>query len=635
MRDEQNQNELYISLIQYGQSGIYPMHMPGHKRALAPVPGLPYEWDVTEVEGTDDLHDAEGILRTAMDRTRDLVGSKRTWYLVGGSTCGNLAAIYAMVPRGGEIIAARNCHKSVYHAIELLELSVHWIYPERIEEFDIPGSIDPANVQEMLERFPGSAAVVITSPTYEGILSDIKEIARVTHAAGKLLFVDEAHGAHLGLFRQEDETRHGENETGEFAEETAENRSLKCDLPEYAFPECDLSERDLLKCDLPKRDFPDSAVHLGADVVVQSAHKTLPSLTQTAYLHLCSDRVSETALEQGLNIFETSSPSYPLLASLDGCTGWLMEHGKESFRRWREQIRSFEEAARGWENLLVLGVKLESASESRMGSEPMGEAALHKTAGDRVTSAPCEIPKGRQEESRQMIAAGCYARDPGKILVCSKKALCSGKELQDFLRTRENIETEMSCGGNVLLMTSCADTEDGWMRTRTALEHLNEELKRPEQCGWIAAVVHEQAPGDQKESAESQAQEQTEKHPGKFSKELSLKRSLKRSGKQTRCQGSSDVRQDATRSEYVQVLPGDLLPGDEELSLTAAAQKALHGQTQKACLEDAAGRICAEYVTPYPPGIPLLVPGERITAEQVRQLRDLHQRGASVQYSMH
>ena len=591
------QNELYTGLVQYCHSGIYPMHMPGHKRSLEPVPGLPYEWDVTEVEGTDDLHDAEGILKAAMERTRDLVGSKRTWYLVGGSTCGNLAAIYAMVPKGSEIIAARNCHKSVYHAIELLELKVHWIIPKSIPEFEIPGSVNPAEVKELLERFPLSAAVVMTSPTYEGIVSDIKEIARVTHAAGKLLFVDEAHGAHLGLFRQEDGMCLGEG-AEESLEEIPGNGALEC-------------------------DFPDSAVHLGADVVVQSAHKTLPSLTQTAYLHLCTGRVSETALEQGLNIFETSSPSYPLMASLDGCTGWLVEHGKESFHRWRERIREFEEAAHDWVNLQILGVKAGSASEACRGSGSKGAVIPRKTVGDTAALQSRKVPEGSQEKRLWPDDDGCYARDPGKILIRSRKGSCTGKELQDFLRQEEGIETEMSCGGNVLLMTSCADTEEGWRRTIAALEHLNKELEWPKQCSWILVGEPTQLSSDQKETAESQPEEQTGKQKEKLK------------GKHAGDKEFSNADPKASRNEYVQVLSGDILPEDQELSLTAAAQTAIHGQIFRMQLDQAVGRICAEYVTPYPPGIPLLIPGEKITKEHVRQLQELIRTGARIQYSMH
>ena len=129
-------NDRHILLSQlkhYTETGLYPMHMPGHKRRVAPAPELPFGWDMTEVEGVDDLHEAEGILRQAMDRTARLHGAAQTWYLVNGSTCGLLAGIRALAPAGSRIIAARNCHKAVYHAMELGGLEPHWLLPPVVE----------------------------------------------------------------------------------------------------------------------------------------------------------------------------------------------------------------------------------------------------------------------------------------------------------------------------------------------------------------------------------------------------------------------------------------------------------------------------------------------------------------------
>ena len=139
------------------------MHMPGHKRVMRPSDILPYEWDITEIEGADDLHDADGILKEAMDRASELWKSRRTWFLVGGSTCGLLAAIRAAAPFGSEIIAARNCHRSVYHAIELGGYKVHWILPEEDRSFDVCLDITPEQVRACLRRYPDSAAVIVTS----------------------------------------------------------------------------------------------------------------------------------------------------------------------------------------------------------------------------------------------------------------------------------------------------------------------------------------------------------------------------------------------------------------------------------------------------------------------------------------
>ena len=94
-----------------------PLHMPGHKRRVAPVPGLSVDWDITEVQGADDLHYSDGILTEAMERTAALWGAARSWYLVNGSTCGILAGIAALASPGSPVICARNCHKAVFHAL--------------------------------------------------------------------------------------------------------------------------------------------------------------------------------------------------------------------------------------------------------------------------------------------------------------------------------------------------------------------------------------------------------------------------------------------------------------------------------------------------------------------------------------
>ena len=152
---------LQSQLEAYARSGLYPLHMPGHKRRVCPAPGLAAAWDVTEVPGTDDLHDAHGILAAAMARTAALYGARRTWYLVNGSTCGLLAGIRALAPAGSEIIAARNCHKAVFHAIELGALRVHWLVPAADEAFGVFGSVTPAQVQQALNACPAARCVVL------------------------------------------------------------------------------------------------------------------------------------------------------------------------------------------------------------------------------------------------------------------------------------------------------------------------------------------------------------------------------------------------------------------------------------------------------------------------------------------
>ena len=372
------QSRLEARLRQYCGSGIYPLHMPGHKRRPGPCPGLPYAWDLTEVEGTDDLHDARGILKEAMDRTAALYGADCTRYLVGGSTCGILAGIRAALRHGDRVAVARNCHKSVYHAIELCSLEAVWILPETVPDYRICGSVSPEAVRGLLQADPSIRAVILTSPTYEGVLSNIGAIAAHCHAHEIPLIVDEAHGAHLGLF--------------------------------------------------PGTGFPAGALSCGAALVIQSPHKTLPSLTQTAWLHLRGDRISTGALARELDIFETSSPSYPLLASLDACTGLLEAEGYSLFRGWQQRLSDFYEGAAALRRFRILG-------------REAGEICRDKV----------------------------YAFDPGKILIACPPGRMTGHALARLLRERYRLETEMALGDCVLAMTSPADAPDALQRLLEAL----------------------------------------------------------------------------------------------------------------------------------------------------------------------
>lgn len=499
--DEAKQNKaiLQAQLESYAAKGLYPFHMPGHKRRLAPAPDLPYTWDVTEVEGLDDLHHADGILQQAMRRTALLCGARRTWYLVGGSTTGILAAVRAAAPGGSEIIAARNCHKSVYHAVELGDLDVHWLFPETDPDWQINGSIRPEDVQDALEQHPHAAAVIVTSPTYEGVLSDIRGIAGICHAAGVPLIVDEAHGAHLGLF--------------------------------------------------PGTVFPDSSVHLGADIVIQSAHKTLPSLTQTALLHWNSALIAQEEIAHQLDVFETSSPSYPLLASLDGCTGILTSGGRELFQDWQERLAHFHEAALALRHVHVLCY-----------------------GKDRAKPHPA-----------------IHVSDPGKLLVRADGM--RGRELADWVREDFRIETEMHCGRNVLFMTSCCDTDEGFERLIRALRELDRKLSVPL------------------------------KHPcgGKTVREEEAAAAAPDSGKAPESRGYS-------------ASIGAKIPGLREITGTkrTGIASALRSPSSEVLLAEAPGRISAEYVMAYPPGIPILVPGEEITEGEVQELFRLSREGANL-----
>ena len=197
------QRTLAESLAAYADSDYYPFHMPGHKRRLTEtLPDFPEalqraaRLDITEIDGFDNLHDPEGILKDAEEKAAALYGADSCYYSVNGSTAGLLTAISAAVPEGGKLILARNCHKAVYHAIELGQLTARWLTPPVDPQFGIYGSVRPADVAAALDAAPDARCVILTSPTYEGVLSDIRTIAEICHARGVPLLVDEAHGAH-------------------------------------------------------------------------------------------------------------------------------------------------------------------------------------------------------------------------------------------------------------------------------------------------------------------------------------------------------------------------------------------------------------------------------------------------------
>lgn len=267
-----------------------PYHMPGHKRQRI-AEGLPYDIDITEIEGFDNLHELGGVLKEIAERASRIYGAKYSFPLVNGSTCGVLAGIYTLTRENKNILIARNCHKSVYNAVELLNLEPTFIMPEMLD-FGIMGKISAENVEKALKG-TDIRTVVITSPTYEGVISDVEAIYEVCQRYGARLFVDSAHGAHIT------------------------DKTVPCDM------------------------------------CVMSLHKTLPALTQTALLHICSDKVEFSDVRHALSVFETSSPSYVLLASIDECLCY-MEESKKDFDALSGNLSYFYENTVALDNVKVI-----------------------------------------------------------------------------------------------------------------------------------------------------------------------------------------------------------------------------------------------------------------------------------------
>lgn len=441
-------------LTNYAAEGIYPFHMPGHKRRLQGID--PYSIDITEISGFDNLHHAEGVLADMQRRAAALYGVNQTYALVNGSTCGLLSVICAAAEKGDKVLVARNCHKAVYHAIFLQELVPVYLYPQ-ITRSAIQGQIAADEVRSALEKNPDVKAVILTSPTYDGLVSDIRSIAGIVHSKGIPLIVDEAHGAHFGL--------------SDF--------------------------------------FPENAAVLGADAVVVSIHKTLPAFTQTALLHLCSGRISSRRVEEYLDIFETSSPSYVLMAGIERCIRMLGHERESLFAGLREKLDRFYDAVKQLKFLHVL--------------------------------QPSEItPKE------------AYAFDDSRILIFTGKSTMNGQQLHRRLRTEFGLELEMACSSYVLALCSVMDTEEGFGRLAEALCSIDAQLEG--KCGADRPS---------------------------FSREVDSCRKLER----------------------VMEIHEARRAGSRSIELKAAE-----------------GMVSAGCILPYPPGIPLIVPGEKVDARLIRDV---------------
>ncbi|MBE6590408.1 MAG: aminotransferase class I/II-fold pyridoxal phosphate-dependent enzyme [Ruminococcaceae bacterium] len=424
---------LYQRLINHREKDPVRLHMPGHKgKGCDKLWNDIFSLDITEISDFDDLFDPQECLFESQALAAKLWGAKESFYLVGSSTAGILSAVLSQKK---PLIIARNCHKSVYHAAELSSLPTSYIMPSYCQKRGIFLSVTAESVENALKSYPDGALVVITSPSYDGVISDVESIARICHSHNSILLVDEAHGAHLGLY-------------GVF-------------------------EKSAVKC--------------GADIVIQSLHKTLPSLTQTGIAHICSDRVNRSDFFRHLQMLQSSSPSYILMASIDLCVNTLLKEGEKLLQGFSSTVDEFR-------------LKL-----SQMNGFDL-------------------IGKGE----------GIWSYDKTKCLL---RFPAQGRLVQKELE-KMGIYPEMSLGNNLLLMTGTGTDERDASRTISALSR----IKVPQ--------------GDPINS---------------FSPEL----------------------------------PRIALPCNEALKKPCKAIR----------FSDCAGKVSTEYLWAYPPGIPLVCPGEQISLE--------------------
>ena len=442
----------------------------------------PFAVDITEIEGFDNLHHPEGILKDSMKWAADVYGADQTYYLINGSTGGILAAVCGSVPRGGRILVSRNCHKSVYHGICLNQLKTSYVYPQEIEGLGIQGGITAEDVDRMLNRYMDTQAVLIVCPTYDGIVSDIEAIARIVHRAGLPLIVDEAHGAH---FRYD-------------------------------------------------AMFPVSALDLGADVVIQSVHKTLPSLTQTALLHIKCNRpdggcyADRERIDRYIHMVQSSSPSYVLMASIENSIYQMEQTDTAPYGKQLHKLRR------------------------RLG----------------------QMRHLRLADTGLIGQAGIRDLDISKIVV-STRGTClypavdgltgfTGAHLDDILRREYHLEMEMCGADYVTAITTVMDSGEGLERLGDALTRIDTQLTD-------AGYKPDGRSGNQK------------------------------SVYSMRC--------------------------DTAMSMGEAMEEKM----ASVGLEDSAGCISGEFVYIYPPGIPIVAPGEWISRPILEVILEYRDKGLPVQ----
>ncbi|ARF17546.1 aminotransferase class I/II-fold pyridoxal phosphate-dependent enzyme [Sporosarcina ureae] len=269
-------------------------HVPGHKGgALSDLPTAVRQalaYDLTELAGLDDLHEATGAIKEAEDKLACLYGSERSFFLVNGSTVGNLAMLYATVQPGDLVMVQRNAHKSIFNALELTGANPVFLSPDWDEQTQTAGTVSLKTVKEALTQYPDVKAAIFTTPTYYGIVNrDLRQIIEVCRSRNIPVLIDEAHGAHF----------------------------------------------------IVHDAFPKSALELGADLVVQSAHKTLPAMTMASFLHIRSKFIRTERVAHYLQMLQSSSPSYLMMASLDDARYYAETYNEkdyESFQVYRNNL---------------------------------------------------------------------------------------------------------------------------------------------------------------------------------------------------------------------------------------------------------------------------------------------------------
>ncbi len=353
---------LYDALRGYADKKPLRFHMPGHKGKPLPVPELAglAALDLTELSPTGNLYEAGEPFDSARRLWAELFGFDCCQFLTGGSTMGIHTGLTLCARPGSRVLVDRSCHRAVFNAMALLDLEPVYLERPWLRSENLIGPVSPEMVEKMLDRHPDIKTVCITSPTYAGVLSNIGVISRIVHARGGKLFVDGAHGAHL--------------------------------------------------------PFLGLAPFWGADAVTVSAHKTLPAMGQTALLF--TDGFDSDLVRRTASVFGTSSPSYPMLASLDVAREWLT--GEEGFHQYRQ-------------------------------------------AACRVTELRQKFPGLRPEYGLSL--------DPCRFVLKVKDGPAFAKQLEE-----RGVYPEMEDGGHVVFICTAQDSDEDFYRLERVLEELRDQM---------------------------------------------------------------------------------------------------------------------------------------------------------------
>ncbi|MEP6487531.1 aminotransferase class I/II-fold pyridoxal phosphate-dependent enzyme [Microcoleus vaginatus GB2-A3] len=467
-----------------------PFYAPGHKRGQGisqPLIDLfgatVFRSDLPELPELDNLFNPEGAIAEAQDLAAEAFGAQSTRFLANGSTCGIIAAILATCSPGDKIILPRNIHTSAISGLILSGAIPIFVNPEYNQDWDIANSITPEATAAALEQHPDAKAVMIVYPTYHGVCGDLRAIAQITHQYNIPLLVDEAHGAHFNFHP----------------------------------------------------NLPEPALSAGADLTVQSIHKTLGAMTQASMLHVKGSRIDIQKLNRALQLVQSTSPSYLLLASLDAARQQIALHGKE---------------------LMAQTLQLAEKARSRISLIP-GLSVLE----------PLNTP-------------GFAALDRTRLTVKVSDLGITGFTADEILHSQLGVTAELPMLQHLTFIISLGNTESDIDNLVKACNFLEGRRKK------------EEGRRKKEEGRRKKEEGRRKKEEGRFA-----------------------------QSPTLPLSPSPPLLSPREAFFFAA-------ETVPA--DKAVDRLCAELICPYPPGIPVLMPGEIITPAAVDYLQQVLAAGGKI-----